>query len=421
MKLSRLVTLYRSHAEREYVKHGRPTSTQHAVRAATANLLEVEVRGEKLLGREPNSSATPPPEFPQQNLLGQDLPGGGGEPMRRLADIDVADLTRQDLRDYLDHLLTKRHAKGRLKDKPWTVAHINGCRGLILRMVEWAEEEGHAPDGIQHELKRCRAIKQGKTVARRSTKVTSAPENVVFELIRWLRDSSDKMATGTPYKRDLQRRRRLLAVACELMWRLGCRPQELVLMRPNEIHEDPEAPGRRWLFMPGQWKTEHHDANPRLMVVTEKTKALIDEAIVLRRTDGNQMLLSIADDYDPSERLFTWKADHPYHAVNGFYNAVTRSLVKAGLRKVTNMQIRHAFATRAAAVSLEGARVQLGHSNPNTIRHYLDTNGPAVRNLLDTLDHDPRKGPPPGSTPPTTPTGTDARDKPPHQLRLVGG
>jgi len=410
MKLRDLVNLYQRHAERECVKHGRSTSTRHAVRAATNYLLEVVVPAQRLDGRAATAAAEPTEDRPQLNLLSHDLPGGGGPPERRLAEVSLEDLTRADLRDYLDHLLAKRHRKGKHAGQPWTAAHINSYRGIILRMFGWAEDERHCGPAVREELERCKPLRAGKTVARHSAKVTSAPEEVVFELIDWLRDTADKMRGRSTYQRDLQRKRRLLAVALELMWELGCRPQELVLMREADIVEDPRQPGG-YLYLPQQWKTEHEAASGggerRIMVVNTRAKELIEEAVVLRRTDGHQMLLASFDDYDPEGRLFTWTASHPYHAVNGMYNAVARNLKRAGLDHITPLQIRHSFATRAAAVNVEGARVQLGHRSLNTTMRYIDQDGPAVRNLFEAMAA--------GGGPRPSGPGTD---QPP--LRLVG-
>lgn len=405
MILRDLVNLYQRHAEREFVKHGRATSTQHAVRAATNYLLEVVIPAERLDGREATGAAAPTDDRPQLDLLSQDLPGGGGPAERRLADVELEALTRADLRDYLDHLLTKRHTKGKHAGQAWTRAHINSYRGLVLRMFTWAEDERHCSPAVREELERCRALRPGKTAARNSAKVSSAPENVVFELIDWLRSTADKMRGRSTYQRDLQRKRRLLAVALELMWELGCRPQELVLMREADIVEDPRQAGG-YLYLPQQWKTEHEATSGggerRIMVVSERAKELIEEAVVLRRTDGHQMLLATFDSYDPEGRLFTWTASHPYHAVNGMYNAVARNLKRAGLDHVTPQQIRHSFATRAAAVNVEGARVQLGHRSLNTTMRYIDQDGPAVRNLFEAMaaGGGPRPNGPDGEHPP---------------------
>ena len=425
MKLLELVRLYQNYARNDCVKHGRSTSTRWKIIASTNYLLEVEVRGDALLGREPTGSASLAEDLPQLNLLSVDLPGPGGEPVRRLAEVDVAELTADDLADYLRHLAGKVHDRGRLKGQAWTMKHINDCRGVVLRIFKWAKARRDigVDAELVAELKQCEPLQGGKTKARRSVKLTAADRDIAFELIEYCRKSAAGMKGRTAYQRDRRRRRRLLAIAFELLWELGCRPQEIVLLKPCEVVADPKQDGG-WLYLPGEWKTEHEaaDGERRIMVVSRRAKELIDEAVVQRRTDGNQMLLASADDYDPRARLFLWAAEHPYNAVNGFYLAVKRNLRAAGLPHLTNLQIRHAFGTRSAAVNLEGTRVQMGHRSVQTTMKYLDTDGVAVRSLFDQLDG--RGGPtPPAGPDPAAPrrTGTDDRDEPPFRLRLVGG
>lgn len=422
MLLSELVALYRDYAAEEFVKHDRHTSTPSAIYAATSYLLEVEVPAERLKGRSPTASSDPPTDLPQLDLLAMDLPGAGGAAVRRLEQVPIDQLTREDLRDFLNHLCTKRHARGKLKGQPWTRKHVNDIRSRILRMFEWAKEEEHCPKAVLEELERCPTIKSGKKKLRRSTKIKAARHQAVFDLIEAIRADAAKLPRRSAYQRDLYRRRLLVAVVLELAWELGCRPHELVQLKPAEVVEDPDKPGG-FLYLPSEWKTEHEDddGDRRRMVCSKRAKALIDEAIMLRRTDGDQMRLDPFDDFDPDARLFLWAADHPYNARNACYNAIRRAITRAGLKHFTLLQVRHAFATRAVAVSVEGARVQLGHASLTTTMKYLDNDGKAVRELFDRLDASPGSEP----TPPDTPTpasgsrtGTDDQDTP-FRLRLA--
>ncbi|MEL7089921.1 MAG: hypothetical protein AAGL98_16010, partial [Planctomycetota bacterium] len=197
MRLPDLVACYQRHYEaNEAIKRGRYTASKYRVRCATNYLLETVIRGEALNdhGLTPTRSDSPPADLPQLNLLAEDLPGPGGEPVRALADLDVENLTRHDIRCYLQHLLTKRNRKG----EPWTLDSVNKYRQAVLKMVEWAEDEGLLSAEVHHELKRCKPIKAGKTVARRSKRVKPASEDVLFALVEHLRHKAEAISIRTP-------------------------------------------------------------------------------------------------------------------------------------------------------------------------------------------------------------------------------
>jgi len=398
MKLAELVHHYRAHAAREYVKHGRSTSTASAIRAATEYLLEVP----------------PPPESgPGSNLplLGGDDASGG------IGDLPAEELNRQHLRAYLDHLQTKVNCHG----KPWTLAHVNKCRQMVIGMYAWAEGEDLLDREVTHELKRCRPSKPGKGKARRSERVPAAPAEVVFDLVAAIRGECRRMPRRTAYQRDQHRRRLLVAVALELMWETGMRAIELVIMRRCDVVEDaPGSPGSGgWQYLPPEWKTEHEGEERRVVGLTARAKALIDEAVWANSTDAGQARLSFAVDFDPAARLFPWSASHPYHARTAMYRAIARALTRAGLPPLTPLQLRHAFATRSVRVDPEGTRVQMGHRRITTTQRYVNDDGEARRQLIVRLGRSGTDGPPPRTPDPLAPTGTGAGDgRPP--LRLVG-
>lgn len=412
MRLTDLIARYQVYAEREYLKHGRSTNTAGNIERACRFLLEVKVRGVRLLDREPTGSAEATDDNPQLDLLAQDLDGGGGEPVRRLADVEVEDLDRHDIRDFLDHLVeTKRNRGG----QPWTLSHVNKQRQLVLQMIEWAEGEKLLSSEVSGELQRCKPLKAGKTLARRSERVSAAPEDIVRQLIDSLRRGRQ------PRRADHRRKRRLVAIAVELMWETGMRPIELVVMRRCDIRHD--QTNGEWTYHAPEWKTEHVSDKPRIVGLSARAHDLVDEAVfVASSTDGVQAQLGYAVEFNAEARLFGWRAAHPYHARSAFYDALQRALERAELAGITLLQLRHAFATRAVRVSVEGARVQLGHDKLSTTSLYLDDTAEARIELLDGLANHDAPDPPPGSSPRRT--GTDdhrgnSEVDPPRQLRLV--
>ncbi|MEM8739479.1 MAG: tyrosine-type recombinase/integrase [Planctomycetota bacterium] len=396
LRLSNLVSRYRRYASEEYVKHGRPTSQQSAIKAATDYLLEVEISGEALLGREPTGTATPPEVLPQLNLLAQDLPGAGGEPVRRLAELHVEELRREDLADYQRHLLAKRNRRG----QPWTVAHINTCRQLVLKMVEWAEDERLLSADVVNELRRCKPLRRGKTTARRSTRVSPADGGELHRLVEAIRGDAAKLPAKSAANRRRRRERMLLAVALELGWETGMRPIEIVILRPCDVRrvgyvDDEGRDVEVYEYEPAEFKTEHADASPRVVTFTDRAAELFDEAVALRSYDGGQSTLSFATEYDPDERLFTWRAKNPIHARSAMYQATVRSLKRHGLPPMTPRQLRHAFLTDAASIDVRGAQHAGGHRHFSTTENYLHGEARARRELIQRMNRRSHPNQPP--------------------------
>jgi integrase len=432
LKLPDLVGRYQRHYEKhEAVKHGRYTSSKYRVRAATNYLLEVVTAGPDLAdtGREPTRGSAPTEDVPQLSLLAQDLPGGGGEPVRCLRDLHVEQLTRHDLRDYLAHLLSKRHESGRFKGKPWTAEHVNKYRQSVLKMIEWAEDEGLLSADVHHELKRAKPVRAGKTVARKSRRVQPAPAETLFALVEHLRSVAATMPVRTPAQRRRRRQRLLWAVAVELTWESGMRPIETVVLRPCDVRPSPLDP-EVLEYEPSEFKTEHLDEAPRIVGFTSRARQLFEEAVGLWSSDGHQGTLTFATDYDPEARLFPWRAAHPYHARGGFTRRIQEELQAAGLPAMRTRQIRHAFLTRAAAIDVRLAQVGGGHRHYSTTENYVHGDDAARLELLARLEAGgDRPGPPapPGS--PSNPPGRSAAvggggsappPEAPFRLRLVG-
>jgi integrase len=392
----------------EYVKHGRPTSSAHRERAALEHFRSTPAPGSD--EREPDE-----PSWPPGATLGT---------------MYAEDLARDDLSRFMRRLgnLTKP-AKSSGGGKPYTLATVNSYRDVVVRMARWAEDEGLVPEGLAARLAKTPKLKPGKTKARRKRKVAAASEEVILGVAAFCRRHADDHPRKS--RRDRQRRRRwyLLAIALELMWRTGSRPGELVQLRLCDLTEDPELRGC-WIYTPKEWKTEHEDAAGgdaarRMIYLDAGSRALVDEAVGLYTHEGGQATFDFAVELDPRTRLFPWRSADPNHARSAFGRALKGALEKAGLPTATLHQIRHAWITRAAAISVEGARVGAGHTELSTTSRYLDNNGPAVRGLFRQLNAEsrpPQPEPTPTPTPPTPPappTAARPNDEPP-RLRLVG-
>ncbi|QNN23552.1 site-specific integrase [Planctomycetales bacterium ZRK34] len=358
-----LVDVYLLWAQRRYRKHGRISRQYQNLSAMLTHLLAVVVPAERLLDR----AAT--------------CPETGA---RALRDVPPGEFSIADFEDYLDHLC---HLKGR-GDEPIAVSTVNKYRGWTLQFFGWAakERQGYIEPAVHFRLKQVEEVEPGRTPARRTAKIKSAKEEHVRELIQFCRKHAAELPVRTPHQRQRRRRWQLLALALEVHWESGMRPGELVQMRQCDLSVERDNEGEVWwLYTAPTFKTEHHAGEERTIYLNAIAQMALGEAIELNRYDGPQQMFDWAHGFDDTMRIWPWKASDPDAARNGYYGAVTNALKMAKIPHCAPNQIRHAFATRAAAVDLEGARAQLGHRNIKTTEGYLDRDGQAARKLLDRL------------------------------------
>ncbi|MEM8783884.1 MAG: tyrosine-type recombinase/integrase [Planctomycetota bacterium] len=390
--------------EPDFYKHGRATSSLGRTRKALAYFAELKIPAKRLGERKPTDEASG---------------------ARVLGDVETDDLAKADLKDYIAHLCTLDGARA---GEPIALSTVGTYRGQVLTMLEWAEDEEECIDAGPHaRLSKAKLPKPSNTRARRARKVTSAPEEVIRRLADFCRGLANDHPDRTKAHRKSIRSWWLTGVALDLMWDLGTRPGELVQMRLCDLRADPsDADPDRHLYVPPESKTEDHTRHedPRILVVDGHAMRLVAEAVKVNNLDGRQERFGFAQDFPDDERVFPWKAKNPVHAAAGFRGRVREAIERCGTLRITPQQIRHAWATRAAAINLEGARVQLGHTNPNTITGYLDRNGPAVREVIERLrkQDTPAPEPPAPTTPQPEPGGPAPIpiEEPPAPLRLVG-
>ena len=144
-----------------------------------------------------------------------------------------------------------------------------------------------------------------------------------------------------------------------LAWHTGARMGELVIMRWADI----DARGSTWWYRPSSHKTAWKGG--------ERTIAIGPKG---------QEVLQAYRQLDPAEFIFRpedatwWKnkaAGHYHYGTGSVSSAVKRACARAGLAHWHPHQLRHAFATRVAAVhGLAVAQVLLGHSHPTTTAVY---------------------------------------------------
>ena len=112
---------------------------------------------------------------------------------------------------------------------------LNKLVSRIKRMYAWAVEEELVPVAVHAALVRVKGLKKGKSAARETPRVRPVAEDHVRRV----------MAVVTPAVRAM----------IEVQWLCGCRPQDVVQMRPCDI----DRAGGVWEYRPPRFKTEYHN------------------------------------------------------------------------------------------------------------------------------------------------------------------
>lgn len=149
-------------------------------------------------------------------------------------DLDPTTLRAEHLYAFQDHLLAKKNA-GR-GGRPYTRKYINRNVDRIRRVLKWAAKppQRWIPATVVSEAQLCESLKRGRSAARE--------EDPIRPVAR------EKIDAILPYCS------RHIAAMLEVQWQTGCRPGEVVIMRPCDIARD----GDVWLYTPMRHKTAHH-------------------------------------------------------------------------------------------------------------------------------------------------------------------
>lgn len=117
---------------------------------------------------------------------------------------------------------------------------INERIQSIVRMFKWGTAHELVPAGIYQALQAVEGLKRGRTKAKDRPKI----KPVALEVVE------ATLPHCPPHVREM----------VQLQLLSGCRPGEIVLLRPMDIDTD----GDVWLFTPLTHKTEHHDKERRI-------------------------------------------------------------------------------------------------------------------------------------------------------------
>ena len=201
---------------------------------------------------------------------------------------------------------------------------VRRCRAIF----DWAVGEELIPATNLAALQAVKGLRKGHTRAVEKAPVEPVPESVF----------KDTLVELSPLVADMTRIHKLI----------GCRPAELLNMRPDLI--DRSCP--IWIYTPATHKTEHLGKS-RAIAIGPRAQAILQKYLF-------------------GEWCFQTPKGNPYRG-DSYRNAVLRAARRAGVDEWTPNQLRHNAATTIRAeFGLEAAQIVLGHSSANITEVYAE-------------------------------------------------
>ena len=268
--------------------------------------------------------------------------------------------------------------------------YIQGPRGLrsrgyvnklvrhVVRMFEWAVSEALLDVAVVQKLVTLPKIRKGQTDARESKRICPVAPEVVEATLTFLP--------------------RVLRAMVEFQQLTGCRPGELVILRPCDVDREGEV----WEYRPFKHKTEHHDKD-RVIYIGPKAQSVLkpylqgpaeqfcfsprEATMQARKMTAYRNGPRLCPRY-PSERRrvrlakgatakrYQRRLHLDRYKTGSYRKAIQRACVLAfgdsGARWSPH-QLRHNAATEARRVfGLEAAQIMLGHSNADVTQIYAE-------------------------------------------------
>ncbi len=270
---------------------------------------------------------------------------------------------------------------------------VNSRIGRIKRIFRWAVSEQLCPPSVIQGLETVAGLQRGRTEARESKPVMSAPDNLLDEIARFL----------PSVVADMARFQRLA----------GCRPGEVCNLRPCDVDRSASV----WKFRPASHKTEHH-GQERVIFIGPRAQAILlpyllraDDAFCFTPADSERRRKQQLRDnrktkVQPSQidrrkaaplrrptgqyskdsyaRALRRACDAAYPVPDGVDHAAARDW-RDSHRWAPN-QLRHAAATEIRKTfGLEAAQVVLGHSKADVTQIYAERNSALACQVMERI------------------------------------
>lgn len=258
---------------------------------------------------------------------------------------------------------------------------INKTIGRVKRMFAWAVEEELLPVEVHAALMRVKGLKRGKTSARETSRVRPV--------------SVEHIEAVLPLVPAMVR------TMIEAQRLTGCRPQDVVQMRPADI----DTSGDVWQYRPRRHKTEHHndDGNPdldRVIYIGPKAQELLrpwlpvePEAYVFTPRRSEELRNAERKQNRKSPMTPSQAARKPkgrpkapmrsHYPVGSYRQAIRRACIRAGIPVWKPHQLRHNRLTEIRSrYGLEAARVVGGHREVGTTQIYAEQDRELAQRIM---------------------------------------
>lgn len=354
LTITELIARYWRFAKTYYVKDGNPTSEIHAIKLALRFVRRLY-------------ATSPAFDFAPKQLKAVREAMVAHEISRQVKVTDPASGTVVTVRKVVRTGMARKC--------------INKLVGRVKRMFAWAVEEELVPVGVHAALLRVKGLKRGKSAARETARVRPVPDDHVRRVI----------AVVPPAVRAM----------VEVQWLCGCRPQDVVQMRPCDI----DTSGPVWEYRPRRFKTEHHNDHgspelDRVVYLGPKAQAILTPFLPVdpqsfvfspRRSEAERSALRRAARQSPltpsqAARTPTGRAKAPlrsHYPVSSYRQSIRRGCKRAGVPVWVPNQLRHSRLTEIRSrYGLEASRVVGGHREVGVTQLYAEQDRGLARQVM---------------------------------------
>jgi integrase len=264
--------------------------------------------------------------------------------------------------------------KGGAKAKPdtkddgdrWSRSYVNSSVARVKRMFKWAVSRELAPVAVHQALACVAGLRRGKSAARETKPVRPVPQADVDATLDHL----------PPVVADMVRLQQLT----------GCRPGELVILRPMDLDRSKPT----WCYVPSSHKNAHR-GDQRRIYFGPQAKAIL-ATYLLRAADAFCFSPAESESKRHAEQRDArkspvqpsqanrrkvkpkWTAMDQYD-VHAYRRAIARACKAANVTPWHPHQLRHSTATNLREkYGIEASQVVLCHSDANITLVYAEKN-----------------------------------------------
>ncbi|QDT65632.1 tyrosine-type recombinase/integrase [Calycomorphotria hydatis] len=254
---------------------------------------------------------------------------------------------------------------------------VNSYVGRIVSMFRWAVEEEYCPESVYRALKCVAGLRKGRTEAREPAPIQPVPDTAVNSVFPHV-----SLQVGDMIRLQLL---------------TGCRPGEIVAVRPCDISRDSDI----WEYIPESHKTEHHDRS-RVIFIGPKAQAILlsylinraamtpcfspSEAELSRRKSLTQIRrtpLTHGNRVGTNLKAEPKRQPRDRYTVASYRRAIHRACDRAKIDRWSPNRLRHSRATDLRRkYGLEAAQVILGHSQADVTQVYAERDHEKARQVM---------------------------------------